>query len=156
MPDPCFECGEPSTHDHHVVPQSLGGTKTVPLCFRATARFTAEPWRHPNLTRLGLASAKARGVKLGPLRPGAHQLTYEHTLLGVERATERRRALSRDLYAAVTPIIWGLRSSGLTLREIWRLARRRRTHHGPRQALEPDAGLAAPRGLMPVPRLPFS
>jgi hypothetical protein len=118
MPNPCFECGEPSTHDHHVVPQSLGGTKTVPLCLSCHGKVHGRALAHPNLTRLGLASAKARGVKLESLRPGAHQLTYEHTLLGVERATERRRALSRDLYAAVTPIIWGLRSSGLTLREI--------------------------------------
>jgi hypothetical protein len=28
----CFECGHPAAQAHHVVPQSLGGTKTVPLC----------------------------------------------------------------------------------------------------------------------------
>jgi 5-methylcytosine-specific restriction endonuclease McrA len=28
----CFECGAPAAHQHHVVPRSLGGTKTVPLC----------------------------------------------------------------------------------------------------------------------------
>jgi len=28
----CFECGEAAEHDHHVVPRSRGGTKTVPLC----------------------------------------------------------------------------------------------------------------------------
>jgi len=30
----CFECGEPATSRHHVVPKSRGGTKTVPLCSR--------------------------------------------------------------------------------------------------------------------------
>lgn len=29
---PCFECGKPAEHRHHVVPRSLGGTKTIPLC----------------------------------------------------------------------------------------------------------------------------
>ena len=29
---PCFECGQKAEYDHHVVPLSLGGTKTVPLC----------------------------------------------------------------------------------------------------------------------------
>jgi len=29
---PCFECGEPSNIEHHVVPFVLGGTKKVPLC----------------------------------------------------------------------------------------------------------------------------
>lgn len=28
----CFECGSPADHDHHVVPRSLGGTRTIPLC----------------------------------------------------------------------------------------------------------------------------
>lgn len=29
----CFECGsEENIHMHHVVPKSLGGTKTIPLC----------------------------------------------------------------------------------------------------------------------------
>jgi hypothetical protein len=28
----CFECGSPAECDHHVVPRSMGGTKTVPLC----------------------------------------------------------------------------------------------------------------------------
>ena len=28
----CFECGQPAHVQHHVIPQSRGGTKTVPLC----------------------------------------------------------------------------------------------------------------------------
>jgi hypothetical protein len=28
----CFECGKQAKHEHHVVPKTLGGTKTVPLC----------------------------------------------------------------------------------------------------------------------------
>jgi hypothetical protein len=29
----CFECGcDENIHDHHVVPKSKGGTKTIPLC----------------------------------------------------------------------------------------------------------------------------
>lgn len=28
----CFECGRPADVDHHVIPRSKGGTKTVPLC----------------------------------------------------------------------------------------------------------------------------
>ena len=36
----CFECDMPAEHDHHVVPQSIGGTKTVPLCAAAIPKFT--------------------------------------------------------------------------------------------------------------------
>jgi hypothetical protein len=28
----CFECGREATENHHVIPKSLGGTKTIPLC----------------------------------------------------------------------------------------------------------------------------
>lgn len=28
----CFECDAPAVHQHHVVPASLGGRRTVPLC----------------------------------------------------------------------------------------------------------------------------
>ena len=31
-PNVCFECGAPATERHHIVPASLGGTKTIPLC----------------------------------------------------------------------------------------------------------------------------
>lgn len=30
----CFECDAPATCEHHVVPRSYGGTRTVPLCDR--------------------------------------------------------------------------------------------------------------------------
>ncbi len=29
----CFECGKPAQTNHHVVPKSKGGTKTIPLCY---------------------------------------------------------------------------------------------------------------------------
>ena len=32
MPQACFECGVPADYDHHVIPKSQGGRKTVPLC----------------------------------------------------------------------------------------------------------------------------
>lgn len=32
MKTTCFECGDPATVKHHVIPKSKGGTKTVPLC----------------------------------------------------------------------------------------------------------------------------
>ena len=31
-PNVCFECSAPATERHHIVPASLGGTKTIPLC----------------------------------------------------------------------------------------------------------------------------
>ncbi len=32
-PNVCFECGAPAYTDHFVVPRSMGGTRTIPLCY---------------------------------------------------------------------------------------------------------------------------
>jgi len=68
----CFECGNPAVCDHHVVPESRGGTKTVPLC--ANCHELAHNFEgnmdHSTLTKEGLARAKAAGVLLGSARPG--------------------------------------------------------------------------------------
>jgi hypothetical protein len=71
MEDKCFECE--TTEDlqqHHVVPRSRGGTKTVTLChschMKAHGR-DSKGLNHSRLTKEGLARARARGVKLGNL-----------------------------------------------------------------------------------------
>ena len=71
MEDKCFECD--TTEDlqqHHVVPRSRGGTKTVTLChschMKAHGR-DSKGLNHSRLTKEGLARARARGVKLGNL-----------------------------------------------------------------------------------------
>ena len=63
----CFECGiDGEIHNHHVVPKSKGGTKTVPLCTICHGKIHDRNFlNHKQLTRQGLANAKKRGVKLG-------------------------------------------------------------------------------------------
>jgi hypothetical protein len=65
----CFECDAPATEEHHVIPESLGGTRTVPLCGPCHNRVHDGNWKrrdnHSELTKEGLRRAKARGVKLG-------------------------------------------------------------------------------------------
>ena len=61
MCDTCFECGSPPPlHHHHVVPRSLGGTKTVPLCEACHGKVHAA-----NLTvhALQLAAISAKRVR---------------------------------------------------------------------------------------------
>jgi hypothetical protein len=64
----CFECGEISDlHDHHVVPRSRGGTKTVPLCeeCHSKAHHRKKNMNTSTLTRAALQRLKEAGVKLG-------------------------------------------------------------------------------------------
>lgn len=65
----CFECGSTENiENHHVVPRSKGGKKTIPLCARChdkvhdryRSKITSS-----QLTKEGLKKAKKRGVILG-------------------------------------------------------------------------------------------
>lgn len=65
----CFECGNEANHNHHVVPRSLGGTKTIPLCYKCHSLahnnpnlFSAD---HSILIKKGLEKAKAKGKITG-------------------------------------------------------------------------------------------
>jgi hypothetical protein len=61
---PCFNCGAPASHQHHVVPRSLGGVATVPLCHdcHGKAHGKASGFRDTKeLTKAALAVLRARG-----------------------------------------------------------------------------------------------
>ena len=66
----CFECGtSESIQHHHIIPRSLGGTKTIPLCSichgKAHGIKRNKQIDIGRLTKEGLMRAKARGVVLG-------------------------------------------------------------------------------------------
>ncbi len=66
----CFECEKTEDqieiHEHHVIPKSCGGTKTIPLCCVCHAIVhDKRAVSISELTKAGLKSAKDRGVRLG-------------------------------------------------------------------------------------------
>jgi hypothetical protein len=66
---PCFECGQGAMHQHHVVPRSLGGTKTVPLCEECHRKVHVDEARRMIASGLSQrATAKALGLPLGTLQ----------------------------------------------------------------------------------------
>jgi hypothetical protein len=70
MRPPCFECGEPSENDHHVVPVSRGGSRTVPLCIRCHGLVHGRKMNHICLTQDALDARKARGHVAGNIPYG--------------------------------------------------------------------------------------
>jgi len=67
MKKQCFECESTNElHEHHVVPRSLGGTKTIPLCVTCHGKVHGMDFtNHKNLILKGLQRARKKGVRLG-------------------------------------------------------------------------------------------
>ena len=86
---PCFECGRTSHHDHHVVPKSRGGMKTVRLCNDCHSKVHGIKMLTGEMIRDAMAAAKEKGVKSGR-PPGPGKPT---------KVTWRQRAKVRRLHA---------------------------------------------------------
>jgi len=71
MEDKCFECEiAEDLQQHHVVPRSRGGTKTVTLCYSCHMKAHGRDSKGLNMSRLtkeALARLKEQGVQLGNL-----------------------------------------------------------------------------------------
>tara|TARA_Y100000310_G_scaffold194767_1_gene194771 strand:+ start:244 stop:645 length:402 start_codon:yes stop_codon:yes gene_type:complete len=66
MSDKCFECDAPAECNHHVVPKSFGGTKTIPLCLICHGIIHCKDFlKMSELTKKGRAKALKNGVKFG-------------------------------------------------------------------------------------------
>ena len=89
----CFECGATEElQEHHVVPKSRGGTKTVTLCYSCHMKAhgrDSKGLEHARLTKEGIARAKANGAKLGTHNPkvleGVKRKRAEETTQLLER-----------------------------------------------------------------------
>ncbi len=120
MTDPCFECGQPAECDHHVVPQSRGGTKTVPLrgeC-HAKAHHRDKNMSTRKLTKDALAALKAKGVKLGASLPKCRTLTAAARARGLDRSAAARKDAAVSAFADLVPLMRCLRAEGLSLHAI--------------------------------------
>ena len=105
----CCNCGAPAEHAHHVVPLIRGGRDSlgnlVSLCGLCHgAVHGVDMVNHRELTRAGLAAAKARGVKLGGTRPGTLK----------ENAAAKAAAAGRS--EALRPILAAMAAQGASLR----------------------------------------
>lgn len=64
----CFECGDNncSLHEHHIIPRSLGGEKTVLICENCHGKIHGLDFtNHSILIKKGLEVARLKNTKLG-------------------------------------------------------------------------------------------
>jgi len=85
----CFECeATKDLQEHHVVPKSRGGTKTVTLCYECHMKAhgrSGKGLNHKKLTKEALEAAKARGVKLGSANAKTLKVHQDRGLKNLER-----------------------------------------------------------------------
>ncbi len=110
----CFECGGPHQCDHHVIPQSLGGEKTVPLCDRCHGLVHDRRAKRRDsisaLTSAALQRKRARGERVGQIpygsqlaADGVHLEPHAGEQLTIKHAHELRaqglslRAIAEEL-----------------------------------------------------------
>lgn len=72
----CFECdATENLHHHHVVPRSLGGTKTIPLCERCHSLVHSKDFTSTGaLTSKAMQKKKAQGLYTGGRAPFGFKL----------------------------------------------------------------------------------
>jgi len=73
----CFECGLLAEHDHHVVPRSAGGTKTIPLCVGCHGKVHGHRFAMPSFIKKRLSDARRNGIVLGRPRLNINTDTIE-------------------------------------------------------------------------------
>jgi hypothetical protein len=61
----CFECGGQADVEHHVVPRSRGGTKTVPLCDLCHGKSHGRLMTTNALTKEAISRKRANGERVG-------------------------------------------------------------------------------------------
>ena len=101
----CFECGSPfELEDHHVVPKSLGGTKTVVLCSVCHGKVHGirRMVSAKTLTKRALQNKKRRGERVSGLAPRGCRF-------------EGGRVVADDVERRVLTDVEALRRSGWTL-----------------------------------------
>lgn len=107
----CWECASVGEiHNHHPVPRSRGGTKTIPLCLgcHAKAHHRDKRMAASALTRATLAAKAARGERVSGHVPMGTTLAEDGTL---ERDDREAQAIA---------LVKRLRSEGMSLRAIAR------------------------------------
>ena len=103
----CWECGvDAHVHDHHPVPKSRGGTRTIPLCesCHGKAHHRDGNMATSALTSAALKAKAAQGEKVGGVQ------TYgKADGIDADRAATERAILDR---------VRELRATGMTVRAI--------------------------------------
>ena len=103
----CFECDEPADHQHHVVPRSMGGTRTIPLCALCHATVHDTGITTSDLTARAMRAKAARGEYIGGQTPYGYRVASCGVLLEEDEYEQ----------SAIAEMV-RLRAQGLSIRKV--------------------------------------
>lgn len=105
----CWECGSTDRiHEHHVVPRSKGGTRTLPLCEACHGKVHGTDMRIASLTSAAMQHKRSKRELVGAV-PYGYALAADGVAL-VEVPQEQ----------AVIAEVRAMRAAGLSLRRVSR------------------------------------
>lgn len=98
----CFECGSTTDlHNHHVVPRTLGGTKTITLCGRCHGLVhSRDMTHHATLTKKALEDKRAQGRRTSKDAPYGFRIDTDNDTLVADEHEQRVLGLVRSWRAA--------------------------------------------------------
>jgi hypothetical protein len=150
----CFECGRPAIVDHHVVPESKGGTKTVPLCDLCHAKIHGEEMLKLKALRIAaLNQSRISGFRFCTKIPYGFKLDKDGKKLIPDKKEQRGlKEISRMFnegrsyrYVAAKLFEKGFRSRTKSgkwdIRTIWHIVHRKTNP----PLIRPDAACNRPR-----------
>jgi hypothetical protein len=117
----CFECDTTEhIHHHHVVPRSLGGTRTIPLCERCHGLVHSKQFTTVGaLTSKAMGAMKAAGKYTGGRAPFGRMVADDGVTLTdcpAEQATIAEARRLREQGLSRRAIVAELAAQGMTTR----------------------------------------
>ena len=92
----CFECGKPAKCNHHVIPKSLGGKRTVPLCLKCHGLVHDRNFmRHKELQKKGIEAAKKAGKYTGRTGRKSGTLKYPDAPAKVKELRKQGKSIRK-------------------------------------------------------------
>lgn len=103
----CFECGSPADVDHHVVPRSRGGKRTVPLCLDCHGKAHDRVMTSSALIRSAMDRKRGKSERISGRIP-----------YGFRLAGDGKSLIADEAEKEVVDTILAMRARGFTLRQI--------------------------------------
>ena len=108
----CFECGNSAQHQHHVIPKSYGGTKTIPLCCSCHGKVHS-----PHLLKTSIMTKKAMQKMISEGRYTGGQVKYGYKVVKGKLVEDETEQCAITLIKKYRSLKWSYLKIGRVLKD---------------------------------------